>query len=258
MKVLTITSAKGGVGKSTTALSIASLLAEYGSKVLVIDLDPQAAATSHLVSADDYGYDNDKTIRQVLLGEAELTEALVHPWPNLSFCPSQLRLQNIEKELADATNPIFIIHDLLDQVRGDFDFCVLDTQPNTGLLTKAALAASHHVVIPCLVEAWPIISLEISFECIEKVKEAQKYLSTKIESVHVVPTFYEDRRQLTEAFHFALRQGYSQYLTETIVHRATEIGKTYATPKARLEGSMRAKQEYSQLIDEVLGDKNGK
>ena len=256
MRVFTIHSAKGGVGKSTTALSIASLLAEYGSKTLLFDLDPQAATTKHL--ATESNYDWDKTIRQVLLGEVELDDTLIHPWPNLTFCPSQLRLQNIEKDLADATNPIFVLHDILDQIRDEYDFCIFDTQPNTGLLTKAALVASHHVVIPTLTEKWPVESLEITFELIEKIKQAQKYLSTKLASIHVLPTFFEDRRQLTEAFHYALRQGYSTYLTNTVIHRSVDVAKTYSTPQARLDGSMRAKQEYAQLIDEIIGDKDGK
>jgi len=255
MKVICIHSAKGGVGKTTTALSIASILAEQDANTLMLDLDPQAAATKHLATETSTEYDWDKTIRQVLIGEVPFEETLIHPWPNLSFCPSQLRLQNIEKDLADETNPVFVIHDLLDTIRKDFDYCVIDTAPNTGLLTKAALAASHQIIIPCLTEKWPIESLEISIEAIDKISSAQKYLSTKIESVRILPTFFEERRQLTEAFYFALKQGYSKYLSETVIHRSVDIGKTYGQALGRLEHSMRAKDEYMHLIDEILGGK---
>jgi len=255
MRVITVHSAKGGVGKTTTALSIASILADLGSKVLLLDLDPQAAATKHLVPETQYDWD--KTVRQVLLGEVEFDQTLLHPWPNVTFCPSQLRLQNIEKELADATNPIFILHDLLDRVRDEYDFCIFDTQPNTGLLTRAAVVASHHVIIPVLLEAWPVESLELSFDMLGKVTDAQKYLTTKMSSIHIVPTFFEDRRQLTEAFHYALRQGYADHLTQTVIHRSVDVAKTYGTALSRLNASMRAKTEYTQVIDEVLGGKDG-
>jgi len=257
MKVICVHSAKGGVGKTTTALSIASIFAEQDYRTLMLDLDPQAAATRHLAVETSTEYDWDKTIHQVLLGELPLDNTLIHPWPNLSFCPSQLRLQNIERDLADETNPVFVIHDLLDTIRNDFDFCVIDTAPNSGLLTKAALAASHEVIIPCLTEKWPIESLEISMEMIEKIKTAQKYLATKIEGVRILPTFFEERRQLTEAFYYALKQGYANYLTQTVIHRSADIGKTYGQALGRLEHSMRAKEEYMQLVDEIQGGKNG-
>jgi chromosome partitioning protein len=255
MKVICVHSAKGGVGKTTTALSIASILAEQEAKTIMLDLDPQAAATRHLAVDTSPEYDWDNTIHQVLLEERRLEDTLIHPWPNLAFCPSQLRLQNIERDLADETNPIFVIHDILDSIRQDFDFCIIDTAPNIGLLTKAALSASHQVIIPCLTEKWPIESLEISMETIEKISSAQKYLTTKIETIRILPTFFEERRQLTEAFYYALKQSYSKYLTETVIHRSVDIGKTYGQPLGRLEHSMRAKEEYMHLVDEILGGK---
>jgi len=253
MKVITVHSAKGGVGKTTSSLSIANILAEQGFKTLLVDLDPQFACTRHMAAEYDLG----KTVRQVLLRELSILVCSINPYPNLVFCPGQLRLQNIERELADETNPIFIINDILDSIRNDFDYCVFDTQPNTGLLTRAALVASHHVIIPCLLEAWPIESLEISFELIEKTTQAQKYLDTRLETINIVPTFYEERRQLTEAFHNALKESYAEYLTHTVIHRSVEVAKTYSTPGARLENSMRAKYEYTNLIKEIEGENSG-
>ena len=234
-----------------TALSIASILSELGYKTLFIDLDPQAAATRHCVDETSPEFDWDKSIRQVLLGELELGQTLLHPWPNLAFCPSQLRLQNIEKEL-DSTNPIFALHDILDGVREEYDFCILDTQPNTGLLTRAALVASNAVIIPCLLERWPIDAISLFLEGVDKAKQAQKYLTTKLELIRVLPTFFEERRELTASFFFALKQGFTEYLASGYVHRSADIGKVFSVPRARLEHGTRAKEEYMNLVDEIL------
>jgi len=83
MKVICVHSAKGGVGKTTTALSIASIFAEQDYRTLMLDLDPQAAATRHLAVETSSEYDWDKTIHQVLLGELPLENTLINPWPNL-------------------------------------------------------------------------------------------------------------------------------------------------------------------------------
>lgn len=257
MKVITVGNCKGGVGKSVTALSMTSILCELGYRTLLIDLDPQSNSTRHLVDEDLPEHDKEASIRQVLLGQKELREVLVQPWPNLSFCPSQLRLQNIEKELADSTNPIFALHDVLDTVREDFDYCIFDTQPNTGLMTRAALVASNIVVIPCILERWPIDAITMFMEGVEKAKQAQKYLPTKLEKITILPTFFEERRELTTSFFYALKQGFTEYVCPVNIHRSTEIGKTFAMPLARLEQGMRAKTEYLNLVDELLGSVDG-
>ena len=251
MKIITVHSAKGGVGKTTTALSISSLLAELGDRVLLIDLDPQAAATKHLTK-DDPNSDWDKTIRQVLLGELDIRDAILTPYENFDFIPSQLRLINIEKELADENNPLFILSDLLESVEDDYDFIIFDTPPFQGLTTRSAMVSSDYILIPVLMEAWPIESLDLSWECLDKIKKAQKYINHEIKKVLILPTFYEERRQLSQAFHYALRQGYTDYLSDNTIHRSVEVGKTYSTPKGRLTEDMRAYQEYLAVINELL------
>jgi chromosome partitioning protein len=120
MKVITVTSVKGGCGKTSSSLALAQVLSQTGSKVLVVDLDPQASSTAHMVVAEDSEYNYDRTIREVLLGEIRLEDILVHPWENVAFAPADLRLQNIEKELADENNPIFILNDILEEVAEDY------------------------------------------------------------------------------------------------------------------------------------------
>lgn len=248
---ITVHSAKGGVGKTTSALSISGLLAELGSRVLLIDLDPQAAATKHLTK-DDSEFDWDKTIRQVLLGELNIRDVILTPYENLDFIPSQLRLININYELVDENNPLFVLSDMVEPIEDEYDFIIFDTQPNTGLMTRSAMVASDKILLPAMLEMWPVESLQISFEVLDKIEKAQKYLNHNIDKILIVPTMFEERRELSAAFNYALRQGYTSYVSETVIHRSVEIGKTYSNPKARLKEGMRAYQEYLDVINELL------
>jgi chromosome partitioning protein len=251
MERIVVHSAKGGVGKSVSSLSIASILASLGDRVLLIDTDPQFASTKHF-AFEAPGYDWDKTIRQVLLREVKLEDVLVSPFENLHIAPAQLKLQFAESELANEPNPVFLIHEMLEEVEDRFDYCVIDTQPNVGVLTQMALTAADRVLLPTLTEAWPIEALEISFQNLEKISLAQKYLGKKIKKTLILPTFYEERRQLSAAFHFSLKQGYTDYLSENVIHRSAEIAKTYSTPMARLDEGSRPYEEYLAVINELL------
>ncbi len=158
MKTITLASAKGGVAKSASAISISYVLSQLGHKVLLIDSDPQNAATRHFV--EDFAGIEYKTTRQLLLKEAYLQDCLIPVYDGVDFIPSQLRLLNIEKELADENNPLFILHDILTEVDDQYDYCVIDTAPWMGLMTRSALICSDIVIIPTLLEKWPVEAIQ--------------------------------------------------------------------------------------------------
>ena len=174
MKVITVCSVKGGCGKTASSLALTQILSQIGSKVLLLDLDPQSSATSHLLVDTNPEFDFDKTIREVLLGELKLEDILIHPWENVAFAPSDLRMQTIEQNLLQENNAIFKVHDILDEVKDDFDYVVIDTSPNTGLITRAALTAADYVMIPVLLEGWPVMALDIVFSLLEGAKKSQR------------------------------------------------------------------------------------
>lgn len=249
MKTLTINSAKGGVGKTSLSLGIALILAEHGHRTLLLDLDCQGCATSHL--AQDYS--DDFTIRQVLLGEKELRDILISPNENLSLAPSQLQLQNIEAEIEDV-NPIYKLYEVLEEIEQEYDFCIIDTAPNSNsLLTHSAFVASDYIIIPAICEAFPILALDLTFQELGKVVKAQKYINKSLQNSLIVPTFFEERRQVTDAFYSALKQGYAENLADIVIHRSVEVSKTFSTLGARLKPGMRAYDEYVSVIGQVLG-----
>ncbi len=256
MKVITLASAKGGVAKSASAISISYVLSQLGYKVLLIDTDPQNAVTRHFVN--DSTQIKHKTLRQLFLKKQYIHDCLIPAYDGVDLLPSQLRLINIEKELVDENNPLFILHDILIEVDNGYDFCVVDTAPWMGLLTKSALVCSNIVIIPTILEKWPVEAIEIMFNNIEKAIQTQKYLNRKIERVFLLPTFFEERVVVLKAYLQALQEDYPEYVTKTVIHKSAEIARTYSIEAATLDKKSRAYNEYLSFVHEILGESNGK
>ncbi len=256
MKTITLASAKGGVGKSASAISISYILSQLGHKVLLIDADPQNSVTRHFVNG--YSSIEEKTIRQMLLKETALGGCLISAYDGVDLIPSQMRLLNIEKELADENNTLFILHDILQTVDNEYYYCIIDTAPWMGMLTKSALICSDIVVSPTILEKWPVEAIEIIIENVEKAIHTQKYLEKKIQNVYLVPTFYEERIVVLQAYLQALKEDYPEYITKTAIHKAADIGRTYSMEGAALDKKSRAYSEYLSLVDEIIGRNDGK
>ena len=253
MICITINSAKGGVGKSTAAISIATILSSRGNKVILIDLDPQSCATKHL--APDYDWE--KTIRHVLLGKQSLSDVIIQVNSHFSLAPSQLTLQSIEQEIEDY-NPLYLLHDALESVADDYDYCIIDTAPDSNsLLTRSAFVSSDYVIIPAICEAWPVEAIEITVDSINKAKKAQKYLNKKMKKYLILPSLWDDRRVVIRGFHYALKQEYSDFLSENVIHRSAHVQRLYSTPGQQLQKGDKAFTEYSAVIDELLRSDDG-
>ena len=255
MKVITLASAKGGVAKSASAISVSYVLSQLGYKVLLIDTDPQNAVTRHFVNAEQIKH---KTLRQLFLKKQYIHDCLIPAYDGVDLLPSQLRLINIEKELVDENNPLFILHDILIEVDNGYDFCIIDTAPWMGLLTKSAIVSSNIIVIPTILEKWPVEAIEIMFNDIEKAIQTQKYLNRKIERVFLLPTFFEERVVVLKAYFQALQEDYPEYVTKTVIHKSADIARTYSIEGATLDKKSRAYNEYLSFVHEILGENDGK
>ena len=157
-----MTRAKGGVAESTTALSVTYLLGRQGKRVLLIDADPQNAITRHFIEGESH-----RPLRDLMLSQATVSEVTVPAYPGVDLIPSELRLQMIEKELADENNPLFILQDLLLPL--DYDLCVIDTPPWMGMMTKSALIAADSVIVPTTLEKSAVEAIREHYaSCITK------------------------------------------------------------------------------------------
>jgi chromosome partitioning protein len=217
MEVITVASAKKNSGKTTTALAIATALKDFSSKILLIDADAQGDLTTHFQKENGYEY-WDRTIRQVMLGDLSLKE-VVETFDNLSFISSELRLMNIDKEINNYT-----LNNIL--IKEDYDYCVIDTASNTGMMNLNSFIASDYIVLTSKLEAWPVEALDVMYAEVEKAIQLQDVIEKRLKKVIVLPTFY-DENWMTEPYNLALHQGYSDLVSDKVIPREENIADTY-------------------------------
>lgn len=185
-KIISLLNHKGGVGKTTSAINLGAGLVETGKKVLLIDLDPQANLTLSLGVARQ-----PNTIYEAVRGESDLEWQEVKP--NLSVVPSTLDLSGAEMELINEAGREFILKELMEPIKDDFDFIVIDCPPSLGLLTLNALTSSDLVLIPLQTEFLAMQGLAKIKQIIQKVKLR---LNKELKIGGVIPTMYDQRKVL--------------------------------------------------------------
>ena len=171
MKVVAIANQKGGVGKTTTAVNLSAALARRKQRILMIDLDPQANATSGLGVEAEEG----SSIYEVLLGQASLASKVAPTrLDNLSVIPSEMDLAGVEIELARMEDHLLILQRILRQssLRRQFDYCILDTPPSLGVLMTSALSAADEVLVPLQCEWFGLEGLAKIVHVVDQIRDS--------------------------------------------------------------------------------------
>ena len=191
-RIIAIANRKGGVGKTTTTVNVATAMAAAGKKVLVVDLDPQGNATTSMGinksgrMASSY---------EVLLGEKRISEAVV--WteiPNFSLVPSSPDLAGAEVELVEIENREFALKKALFKDAVNYDYILIDCPPSLSLVTINALVAADAVIVPLQCE---FLALEGITDLIRNINQIKKKFNPKLELQGVVLTMYDKRNNLT-------------------------------------------------------------
>lgn len=186
MSIVALANRKGGVGKSTLAVNLAACLVESGSRVLVCDLDPQAAATVHL----GIDYSKSGTLVDVLSGGAELAEVVVHTKFGIHVTPASPFLVGTETALIHEPGRETILRQALTPILAQYDWMLVDTPPSLGILTLNALTASEYVLIPAIAE---FASVEAVAQTLETVRVIQRRLNNGLHVLGVVANRVEAR-----------------------------------------------------------------
>lgn len=248
-RVLAVVNQKGGVGKSTTAVNLAAGLGELGSRVLLVDLDPQGNATS--------GFGLNKNQRELcvynaLLGEVDLA-AIVEPVEieHVYVVPATIQLAGAEIELVSAFSRESRLKSILEDVVGDFDIVIIDCPPSLGLLTVNALTASDGLVIPIQCEFYALEGLS---KLLDSVRLVKTHLNPDLEIFGVVMTMYDSRTRLAQQVVEEVRDFFSDKVFETLIPRTVRLSEapSFGRPVTLYDPSGKGAEAYKRLAKEVI------
>lgn len=246
--VISVTNQKGGVGKTTTAISVAYYLAKFGHSTLLIDFDPQGNATSGL------GVDKqaiEKTMADVVLGKATLSDVILETaHKNLFLAPATAQLANAEVELAGIDHRFSRLRSSLENV-SDFEFIIIDSPPSLSLLTVNGLIAARYILLPVQAEFY---ALEGLGQLLETMKLVRKSMNPTLDLLGVLPTMVDSRTTLSSQVHEEIKKHFPGKVFNTIIPRNVRLAEapSHGVPIGVYDRFSKGARAYKALTKEVL------
>jgi chromosome partitioning protein len=250
MKIISIANQKGGVGKTTTALNLASALKLRGKSVLLIDLDPQGNLSNYLGFADDDKPTIGELMYKVVEGKpADLTTAIRTSVSNdgLQYIPANINLANAEFYLSSAISRETVLRRVLWNLP-DFDFVIIDCLPSLGILLLNALAASDELLIPVQTQTFALAGLDQLMNIYNIVKSG---LNPKLHLLGILPTM-ADNTKMTATVKQGLAEDYGENVFDTTISKSVEAAYSVEKKKSLCLTGGKLGIEYMAVADEVI------
>ena len=247
-KIISIANQKGGVGKSTTAINLSACLAEKGKRVLTIDMDPQGNTTSGLgVDKNDI----DITLYHLIMGDNEVSDAVININENLDLIPSNVDLSGAEVEILEMEDKEFILRGITDKVSDSYDYIILDCPPSLSILTINALCASDSVIVPIQCEYYALEGLSQLINTINLIKDR---LNDKLEIEGILFTMFDVRNKLSQQVVENVQSNLDQKIYNTIIPRNVRLAEapSYGLPIIEYDNKSAGAEGYRQLAEEVI------
>ena len=247
-KIIAVVNQKGGVGKTTTAVNVSTILAKKGKKVLLIDSDPQGNATSGV------GIDKniEKSVYDVIINDTEIKEVIVQsPIKNLWVCPSNINLAGAEVELVPMMAREQKLKEKLEQVENDFHYIIIDCPPSLGLLTINAFTAANSLLIPIQCEYY---ALEGVGQLINTVNLVRKGLNKALYIEGVVLTMSDSRTNLSNQVIKEVKTYFKDNVYKTIIPRNVKLSEapSFGMPITIYAPKSKGARCYEKLTNEII------
>ena len=248
-KIMAVVTQKGGVGKTTSAVNLASALGELGKKCLLVDIDPQGNATSG-VGVDKRAVK--KSTYDLLMGETDGTTAVMKtPFENLWIIPASLALAGAEIEMVDVPHREKRLKAALAPCREQFDFILIDCPPALGLLTLNALVAADTFLIPAQPEYYALEGLS---QLIATVRQVKRLYNPTLELEGVLFTMYDGRTHLTQQVVAEVKKFFPRRVYATVIPRTVRLAEapSYGRPINYYDKTGKGAKAYMELAKEIL------
>jgi chromosome partitioning protein len=248
-KIISVANQKGGVGKTTSAVNVALSLGVSEEKTLLIDLDPQANATTGVMDITDKPM---ATIYDVLIKDLPIKDAITSSkFPHLDLVASTHDLVGAEIELVSIMAREYQLKKCLKSIKDKYAFIIIDCPPSLGLLTINALTASSAIIIPIQSEYY---ALEGLGQLLNTVRLVQRHLNKKLEIAGVLMTMYDNRLNLSKQVLEEVQGYFKDKLFKTLIHRNVRLSEapSFGKPALLYDASSKGAMDYMNLTEELL------